>query len=132
MLADEYLAQAVKNVETELAKIRKKLSTRASTPMAQGYKPKLDVSPVLDAGHAKLLPEPDWRSTLGRINIYLKVSLLSAYNAQPRQGHLEQVFYIFAYLKAQNHSTIMFDDSLPNINDSQFPNYNWKDIYGDV
>jgi len=136
MLADEYLAQAVKNVETELAKIRKKLSTRASTPMAQGYKPKLGVSPVLDAGCANyyqnLVGVLWWAVELDRIDIYLEVSLLSAYNAQPRQGHLEQVFYIFAYLKAQNHSTIMFDDSLPNINDSQFPNYNWKDIYGDV
>ena len=36
MSADEYLTQAVKNVKAELVKIGKKLSTRASTPMAQG------------------------------------------------------------------------------------------------
>ena len=53
-----------------------------------------------------------WAMELGRIDIYLEVSLLSAYNAQPRQGHLEQVFHIFTYLKAHNRSTIMFDDSL--------------------
>jgi len=52
MLVDEYLAKAIKNVEAELAKIGKKLSTRASTLMAQGYKPELDVSPVLDTGRA--------------------------------------------------------------------------------
>ena len=39
----------------------------------------------------------------------LKVSLLSAYNAQPRQGHWGQVLHIFSYLNAQNHSTIVIN-----------------------
>ena len=127
MLADEYLVQAIKNVETELAKIGKKLSTRASTPMAQGYKPKLGVSPVLDAGCANyyqnLVGVLWWAVELDRIDIYLEVSLLSAYNAQPRQGHLEQMFHIFEYLKAHNCSTIMFDNSLPSIDDSRLEGF---------
>ena len=45
MSSNEYIKNAIKTVETELAKWDKKLSTKAITPLASGYQPELDVSP---------------------------------------------------------------------------------------
>ena len=44
MLSNDYIKNAVKTVEIELAKWDKKLSTKAITPLASGYQPELDVS----------------------------------------------------------------------------------------
>ena len=48
MLSNEYVTNAIKTVETELAKWDKKLSTKAITPLASGYWPEFDVSHYLD------------------------------------------------------------------------------------
>ena len=49
MLSNEYIKNAIKTVETELAKWDKKLSTTAITPfLASGYWHELDVSHYLD------------------------------------------------------------------------------------
>ena len=44
--------------------------------------------------------------------------MLSAYQASPRQGHLEQAYHIFAYLKNKPKLTLYFDPSLPNLEPS--------------
>ncbi len=49
MSSDKYLGNAIANIETKLAKINKKLSTKAGTPLACNYRPELDVSPLLAA-----------------------------------------------------------------------------------
>ena len=40
-----------------------------------------------------------WIVELGRVDICLEVLMMSSHMAMPREGHLEQVFHIFAYLK---------------------------------
>ena len=47
-MSKEYIKNVVKTVETELTKWDKKLSTKAITPLASGYRPELDVSHYLD------------------------------------------------------------------------------------
>ena len=75
--------------------------------MSHEYRPEIDVSAVLDENRANyyqnLIGVLRWAIELGRVDIYLEVSLLLAYNAQPRQGHLEQVFHI---LHTSNHTTV--------------------------
>ena len=44
MSSNEYVTNAIKTVETELAKLDKKLSTKAIMPLASSYLPELDVS----------------------------------------------------------------------------------------
>jgi hypothetical protein len=52
----------------------------------------------------------------------------------PRFGHLEAAYHIFAYLK--NHpdmGKLTFYSQTPTINETFFyHNANWKDFYGDV
>ncbi len=69
---------------------------------------------------------------LGRIDIYIDVALLSSYLAQPRMGHLEQVFHIFSYLKHHLNSHLVFDPQYVSWEQANFHECDWKDFYGDV
>ena len=97
------MKQAVANVETELNKVGKKLNSRVSGPLVQSYKPELDTSELLDAKSANyyqnLIRVLRWVVELGWIDINYHVAVMSRYLAAPREGHLEQVFCIFSYLK---------------------------------
>lgn len=42
-----------------------------------------------------------WATEIRRVDIVLEVLLLSQYQANPREGHLEQVLHIFAFHKAR-------------------------------
>lgn len=50
-----------------------------------------------------------WIVLLGWIDIAQAVSLLSQFSAAPRDGHLEQVYQIFGYLKQRQHMVIQLD-----------------------
>ena len=136
MSSDKYIGNAVANVELELAKIDKKLSTKASTPLASGYRPELDVSPLLNADRANyfqnLIGILRWAVELGRVDIHVGVALLSSYLVQPRVGHLEQAFHIFAYLKTHQRSTMVFDDTRASIAEDRFKKCEWQDFYPDA
>jgi hypothetical protein len=70
---------------------------------------------------------------LGRIDIYLEVMLLSSYNARPSEGHMDQVFHIFAYLKKFPKRSLLFDDNLPDIAESDFlHDVDWKGFHGEI
>jgi hypothetical protein len=58
--------------------------------------------------------------------------MLSSHNALPRQGHLEAVFNVSAYLKRHPLADIVFDDELPHVQESRFKKVDWKTVYGDV
>ena len=58
--------------------------------------------------------------------------MMSSYSAMPRQGHLLQLFHIFAFLKTYHNSRMVFDPSYPHIDDvSIFPNHEWNNYFGD-
>jgi hypothetical protein len=135
MSADDYVKAAINNVETELAKNNEKLPSRADCVISPSYRPELDVSPLLDAAQANyyqnLIGVLRWAMELGRIDIFIAVSLLSQYLASPRQGHLEQVFRIFAYLKAHSRSKVVFDDTFIAWRNT-FQQVNWEHFYPDA
>ena len=45
--------------------------------------------------------------------------------ALPREGHLEQVFHIFAYLKKFHNAELVYDPTEPDIDPSQFDIKDW-------
>jgi hypothetical protein len=98
--------------------------------------PCVDTSPELAAeGHSyyqELIGILRWAVELGRMDILLEVSLMSTYLAAPRDGHLEQVFHIFGYLKKVPKKRIAFDPDYPEINESRFKVYDWNDFYRDA
>ena len=74
-----------------------------------------------------------WILELGRADITAEASLMASCLALPRQGHLEIVYRIFAYLKANHNAEMIFDPSEPNIDDNQFEKQNWNSsVYQDA
>ena len=102
MSSDDYVADAIKNVEGKLAEANRQLCVKVSTPMTAGYRPDLDMTRLLSDEQANyfqnLIGVLRWAVELGRIDIHVQVAMLSSYLAQLHQGHLEAVFHIFAYL----------------------------------
>ena len=63
----------------------------------------------------------------------LEVSLMSSHLCQPREGHLEAVYNIFAYLSKHGNAPMAFDDTVPNIDESTFHRSDWSEsVYGDT
>ena len=88
-----YVKAAVKNVEEALKKSGRKLPTsNTSTPMNITYSSKMDVTEELGENDVtyfqELIGVLRWATEIGRVDILLEVSLLSQYQANPREGHL--------------------------------------------
>jgi hypothetical protein len=136
MNCNQYLKEVIRNVELELAKSGLTLRGKPNTPMQIGYRPELDVSPVLGPNQANyyqsLIGILRWTVELGRIDIYTDVALLSSHLVEPQTGHLEQVFHIFCYLRAHLNSHLVFDPKYVTWEDASFKHYDWADFYRDA
>ena len=114
------------------------LKSNAKNPFPPNYKPELDVTeelgPELASRFLQLIGICRWAVELGRIDIYLEVALLSQYQANPRIGHLEALYHVFAYMKKHpDMGRLVYDPKAPEINESIFNNNaDWKSFYGDV
>jgi hypothetical protein len=132
----KYVKQAVAEVELELAKVDQCLPTRVTTPLSQGYRPELDQSRELDGKRGQyyqsLIGVLRWICELGRVDILVAVSMLSRYVVSPRDGHLQQVFHLFAYLKHHKRSKMVFNDSEPIFDENSFHVCDWSEFYPDA
>ena len=108
----------------------------ASTPFPSNYKPEMDVTEELDAAglsrYRQLIGILRWAVELGRVDIYLEVSLLSQYLASPRWGHLECAYHIFAFLKEHPKLKIVFDYTEPFVDEERFAQVDWSETYGNL
>jgi hypothetical protein len=109
----QYIKEAIRCIEHELQKTGECLLGKPPTPIQQNSRPELDKSPILGTEQANYYASLNWvllwAVKLGRIEIHIYVLLLSSHLAQPRIGHLEQVFHIFTYLKHHENSNLVFD-----------------------
>ena len=62
---------------------------------------------------------------LGHVNICLEVSLLSSHLALPHQGHLQQLYHIFGYLKSHHNLELVFNLSDPVVEENDFERCDW-------
>jgi hypothetical protein len=69
---------------------------------------------------------------LGRIDIMASVAMLSRFLANPQEGHLKQAIHAFAYLKAHDRSSLVFDHQELNIDESRFHAHDWSQFYSDA
>ena len=122
--SDKYVNAAVKNVEEAIKKKSLKIPNKVRTPMDGTFIPELDGTPELDDANVKFYQELigilRWATELGRADILHEVSILSQYQASPRQGHLHQLLHIFGYMKKKPKMSLFMDPSLPNINYGDF------------
>ncbi len=128
--SSQYVQAAVANVEKYVGKLdRWNLPAKADTPMRTSYRSELDVSPELDptlpAYYMSLIGVLRWIVELGRVDICLEVSILSSFMAMPREGHFEQVLHIFAYLKKYHNAEMVFDPTVPFVDEAKFQERDW-------
>ena len=138
MSSSKYVQEAVKNVESYIAKTYngRKLLKRAPTPFENEYAPEMDTTPNLRCVEANyyqsLVGVLRWMVELGRIDIITETSLLASQTAMPREGHLDAMLRTFAYLKHKHNSRMVFDPTYPEIDMNDFKECDWKNFYGDV
>ena len=66
-----------------------------------------------------------WMVELGRVDIITEVSMLAPQLANPREGHLEAVYRIYAYLDNKHNSRMVFDPTYTEIDMSFSKECNW-------
>ena len=133
----QYVKSAVKNVESKIVTEGRKLLKRASTPLMYNYKPEEDnsseLSPEDASYYQSLIGILRWIVELGRIDICCEVSMMSTQLALPREGHLEAVLHIFAYLKNHHNTEMVFDHSDPMIDFASFQEKDWStSVFGNT
>ena len=136
----KYVLNAIKTVEALLVEDGDQytLKNNARNPFPTDYKPELDVSdelsPTLVSRFLQLIGIARWAVEIGRIDIYHEISLLSQYQANPRIGHLEALYHVFAYMKKHpDMGRLVYDPKDPAIDERAFnSNADWTDFYGDV
>ena len=123
--SQEYVKAAVRNVEEAIkTKGRRLPTTNLETPMNSNYTPELDVTEEL--GHddvtfyQELIGVLRWATEIGRVDILLEVALLSQYSASPREGHLDQVLHIFAFLRRHSKLTLYLSPEMPLMDFGEF------------
>ena len=140
MGADEYCKNAVQNAETWLKKKHEKshnsfhgLPTKTACTFPSKWKPELDVTPELKPEDVSYYQQQvgvlRWCVELGRIDINTEVSMLAAYSACPRQGHLAAVMHLYAYLKGNPKSKTVFDPT--PMEHGPHADHDWRDMYND-
>jgi hypothetical protein len=137
--SSNYTKKAIDEVERELATAEYGftcLPKRVRTPLAGEYRPEMDPTPELNDKkqnyYQGLIGILRWICELGRLDIIMPVSLMSRYLAQAREGHLQQVFHMFSYLKEYPRSRLVFDDTRATIPDSRFHTCDWTEFYPDA
>ena len=125
--SSQYVQTAVNNVAAYLMSEdskRWKMPNKADTPLTTTYRPELDVSRELNKADAayyqSLIGILRWIVELGRVDVCLEVSMMSSHLALPREGHLEQVLHIFAYLKKYHNTELVYDPSDPVVDENDF------------
>ena len=61
------------------------------------------------------------------------MNILATHLALPREGHLDALFHIFAYLKGKHNTRMVFDPTYPEVDMRVFNECDWrKSFYGDA
>jgi hypothetical protein len=63
---------------------------------------------------------------LGQIDIDVEVSMMSSHLALPREGHLKELYYIFAYLKVRSNTEMVFDPTPIEPDKTLFERQDWS------
>ena len=123
-------------MEEKLKLEGKALKKGTCAPMVTGYHPECDISLELNEEEANyyqsLIGALRWIVEMGRIDICCEVSMLSSYVALPREGHLQQIYHMMAYLKRFHNARLVLDPTYPDIDDDTFVERDWQNFYGNL
>ena len=102
MSANDYVKADCSNFVTMLEKDGLKLETgrQSERPYHEKYRPEVDltdeVNEKLTNRYQQLIGILRWAVELGRFDIHVEVAKLYSFSCNPRKGHMEAVYNIFA------------------------------------
>ena len=67
---------------------------------------------------------------IGRVDIIIEVSMMASHIKIPREGNLEAVLHVFAFIPQKYNIRMVFDPTYPAFNTSNFKVCMWKEFYG--
>ena len=98
--------------------------------MTSDYRPEIDITPELGEADAEyfhsLIGVLRWIVELGRVDINVEASMLSSHLAMPREGHMQELLHVFAYLKKHMNTEMVFDPSDPENDMNSFQRQDWS------
>ena len=136
--SEKYVKSAIENVEQILQKGGQKLPSKCKTPLSSSYRPELDTSHELKENGLQCYQDNEligvlrWAVELGQVDILLETSMMSMHLALPRRGHLEHLYHMFRYLKANPKCKLYLDPQHPQVDERSFQSYDWYDFYRDA
>ena len=97
-----YVKGAIERITALIEESGHEVPVKSSAPLEENYQPELDESTPLEGPdhtlYMQLVGTYLWIVALGRVDIAFAVSSMSRFSAIPREGHLEHLFGVFAYL----------------------------------
>jgi hypothetical protein len=126
-----------KMVDTYERLFGSKPTANVRSPLEKGDHPEVDTSEYLDADGIKkyqsLIGALQWAVSIGRLDITTAVMTMSGFRVAPRQGHLERLQRIYAYLAKFCHATIRVRTGEPDYSGIPENTYDWQySVYGSV
>ncbi len=107
-----------------------------TSPMPTSYRPELDTTPKCDKEHLsqyrQIIGILQWAIDSGRIDILMEVAMLSQYQASPREGHLEAIYWLVNYLLQFPMQRLVLNHMRPEIDKSVFQVAEWSEFYGNI
>jgi Reverse transcriptase (RNA-dependent DNA polymerase) len=134
MGSEQYVAESIRNVSAWLSNRNLMLKSKVASTLPTGYIPELDSTPYLNDEDASYYHQQvgvlRWAVELGRIDICAEVSIMAAYNAAPREGHLAALMHIFAWMKCHTRSKVVLDPDYVEHEEVERPA--WSEFYPDA
>ena len=106
-------------------------------PLPTTYKPELDtmreLNPKKVQRYQQIIGILRCAIKLGRVNILHEVSIMSQYQANPREGYLEALYLIVHFLSNNPMKCIVFDPATLLANEAAFyGDADWTEFYGNI
>ena len=61
------------------------------------------------------------------VHMITEVNTMAEFSAMPREGHLDNMFHVFTYLKIKYNIKIVFEPIYPEMGITDFEECNWKE-----
>ena len=134
----DYVIAAVQTIKNAITKKPWKMPKAEDTPTTKSFVPELYGTEGLGYDGIQFYQEMigilRWATELGRTYILHEVSILSQYQAAPKEGHIEEILHIFAFLYGKPRLTLYMDPAFPRLNYSVHKNdpSEFKEYYIDA
>ena len=128
--------EAVNNLEEYFKKNGVSLKKLTNSTITNGYRYECDASAELNEAdcsyYESLIGTLRWMLKIGRVYISCEFSVISIYVAITKEGHLQQLYNTFAYLKMYHNSILFLEPMYTDIMIEYFPKNNWMEFYGEM